>query len=112
MRNIWRSIMTITKEQVLEVLRDCFDPEIPVNIYDLGLIYGIEIPNDDTVEITMTLTSIGCPSAQAIPMDISGKLTDRLGVKNPRVSVVWEPMWSPEKITPAGRLKLGLDDMM
>ena len=99
-----------TKEDVISVIKKCYDPEIPVNVYDLGLIYNIEISEPaDSVGITMSLTTQGCPSAQQIPDQIKGMIASELNIKNVSVSVVWDPPWTPERITPEGKKKLGIE---
>ena len=106
--------MALTKEEVLSALRSCVDPEIPVNIVDLGLIYHIDlVPSSDgnggtAVSIRMTLTSAGCPMSQSISNDVHRKLLALPGVSHARVEIVWEPQWSPERITPEGRRELQL----
>ena len=99
----------ITKEQVIEVAKQCFDPEIPVNIWDLGLIYDIDVkPEAETVNIRMSLTSKHCPAAQSLPDDLKFKITNTLHTKNVSVQVVFDPPWTPERISEAGKKKLGL----
>ncbi len=98
-----------TKEDVIQVAKGCFDPEIPVNIFDLGLIYRIDVPLPDTVTIEMTLTSQGCPSAAAIPQQLEERVRQELGVQHVSVNVVWNPPWSAEMISPEGRKTLHLD---
>jgi metal-sulfur cluster biosynthetic enzyme len=100
-------LASMTQEDlVYEVLKDCFDPEIPLNIVDLGLIYGVDV-QPDTVKIRVSMTSPMCPSHAAISEDIKVKLDDA-GFPNPTVEVVWEPAWSPQRISEAGRKKLGI----
>ena len=99
----------ITKEQVIEIIKQCYDPEIPVNIWDLGLIYDIEIkPETDAVDIRMSLTSQHCPAAQSIPDALKTKLMHGLNLKIANVQVVFDPPWTPERISEAGKKKLGL----
>ncbi len=99
----------VTKDQIIEVIKQCYDPEIPVNIWDLGLIYDIEInPENEDVNIRMSLTSQGCPAAQQIPEQLKSSLTQKLGLKNVRVDVVFDPPWTPERISEEGKKKLGL----
>jgi metal-sulfur cluster biosynthetic enzyme len=94
------------EELVYEVLKDCFDPEIPLNVVDLGLIYQVNVlPNE--VLVKMSMTSPACPSHVAIGEDIKTKLTDA-GFPNPKVEVVWEPAWSPQRISESGRKTLGI----
>jgi metal-sulfur cluster biosynthetic enzyme/rhodanese-related sulfurtransferase len=96
----------ITGEQVIGAIRECFDPEIPLNIYDLGLIYGIDI-DASAIAVKMTLTSEACPSARAIPEDVKKKVA-ALGQPNVTVDVVFDPPWHPSRISPEGKGKLGL----
>ena len=97
-----------TKEEVINVVKQCYDPEIPVNVYDLGLIYDIQVEND-SIRVTMTLTAQGCPAAQALPTSIEDRLRDQLGIENVKVQVVWEPAWTPERISPEGKKVLRLE---
>ena len=98
----------VTVEQVQDVLRECFDPEIPVNIVDLGLIYDIRVEGT-TVEVQMTLTSQGCPSAATIPDQARDRILALAGVTDARVAVVWDPPWDPSRISETGKKQLGLD---
>ncbi len=98
-----------TKEQVIEIAKQCFDPEIPVNIWDLGLIYDINV-QPDRVDVQMSLTSQGCPSAQQIPQDLKTRIMDDLKVKTVNVQVVFDPPWTPERISEEGKKKLGLHE--
>ncbi len=97
---------SLTEAEVVGAIRECFDPEIPLNIYDLGLIYGIDI-DASQVAVKMTLTSEGCPSARTIPEDVRRKIV-ALGQPNVTVDVVWDPPWHPSRISPDGKQKLGL----
>lgn len=94
----------ITKDQVIDVLRTIFDPEIPVNIWDLGLIYELDEATHD-VQIKMTLTAMGCPIGPMIAGEIENKL-QAIGVENVKVDFVWSPPWTPERLTPDGREQL------
>jgi metal-sulfur cluster biosynthetic enzyme len=100
----------ITKEQVIEATKQCFDPEIPVNIWDLGLIYdiGLDEPKN-TVNIRMTLTSQHCPAAKTIPDDVRAKI-QKLGVQDVNIDVVFDPPWTAERISEDGKKKLGIED--
>jgi len=91
----------------MSALYTCFDPEIPVNIYDLGLIYGIKVDPSGAVEIQMTLTSPNCPSAQELPMEVEAKVRAIPGVTAVKVDVVFDPPWDPSKMSEAARLELG-----
>lgn len=96
------------KQQIIDVLETCFDPEIPVNIYELGLIYDIEATEGGDVTIQMTLTSPACPVAGTLPPEVESKIKKVPGVTSCHVEVVWDPPWSPEKMSEAARLQLGL----
>jgi probable FeS assembly SUF system protein SufT len=99
------------EKEVWQALKTCFDPEIPVNIVDLGLIYGMEISqlSDGTrVDVKMTLTAQGCGMGTSIASDARNKILDLPGVVEADVQVVWDPVWTPEKISPEGRALLGI----
>lgn len=95
---------TLTREQAVEVLKMIYDPEIPVNIYDLGLIYDLEVVGWD-VTIKMTLTAVGCPIGPAIAEEIRNKLQS-VGAGNVIVDFVWSPPWTPDRLSEDGRLAL------
>ncbi len=92
----------VTKDEVMGVIKTIFDPEIPVNIYDLGLIYSIDSKPEEVL-VQMTLTTQGCPSAQQIPEMVRSKIQTMLNVPNVRVNVVWDPPWHPSMITEDGK---------
>ena len=94
--------------QVVEALRTCYDPEIPVNIYELGLIYEVKADETGAVAIRMTLTSPYCPAAQSLPPEVEMKAKAVPGVIAARVEIVWDPPWNPSMMTEAARLELGL----
>ncbi len=101
------------EEKVWEQLRHCYDPEIPVNIVDLGLIYGIDVTDDDSghgkrVSLKMTLTAPGCGMGPSLAADAEQRILSVPGVARAEVELVWDPPWSPERISPAGREKLGM----
>src|SRR5262249_21683147 len=96
----------ISEGAVVDALRQCFDPEIPLNIYDLGLIYGVDIA-PEAIAVRMTLTSEACPSARTIPEDVKKRIA-ALGQDNVRVDVVFDPPWHPSRISDEGKQKLGL----
>ncbi len=99
---------TATREEdVIEVLRECFDPEIPVNIVDLGLIYEIAI-KPARVDIKMTLTALGCPMAAEVMQDVRDHLLTLPGVEDAGVELVYEPPWTPDRMTEEARWELGL----
>jgi FeS assembly SUF system protein len=93
--------------QAVEAIRTCYDPEIPVNIYELGLIYEVVVSPQAEVVVTMTLTSPFCPAAQVLPKEVETKVAAVPGVKNASVRVVWEPAWNPSMMSEAARLELG-----
>jgi len=101
------------EDEVWAVLKTCYDPEIPVNIVDLGLIYSMEIKKTDgggkRAEVKMTLTAQGCGMGPSIAADARQKILTLPGVQEAQVDVVWEPPWGPQMITPDGRKKLGMD---
>jgi len=97
---------SVSEAQVVAAIRECYDPEIPINIYDLGLVYGIDIA-EAGIAVRMTLTSEGCPSARTIPEDVRRKIA-ALGQPNVTVDVVWDPPWHPSRISADGKQKLGL----
>ncbi len=96
------------KERVIAVLRQIYDPEIPVNLYDLGLIYGIDVSDDGEVDVTMTLTTPHCPVAESMPYEVETKLLSIEGVKDVRVHLVWDPPWDMSRMSDEARLELGL----
>jgi FeS assembly SUF system protein len=96
------------EERVIEALRLVYDPEIPVNIYDLGLIYGIDVAPDDRVQIKMTLTAPGCPVAGNIVAEVERRVENIDEVRSAAVELVWDPPWSKEKMSEAALLELGL----
>ncbi|HUI11132.1 MAG TPA: iron-sulfur cluster assembly protein [Bacteroidota bacterium] len=93
--------------QVLEALRTCYDPEIPVNIYEMGLVYDVRVALDGGVLVTMTLTSPSCPAAQSLPREVEAKVRAITGVTAVKVNVVWDPQWNPSMMSEAARLELG-----
>jgi len=98
----------LIKEQITEQIRTVFDPEIPVNIYELGMIYDVAVKNEGVVDITMTLTSPSCPAAQIIPAEVKQKAEMVKGVTTAQVNVVWEPRWDPSMMSEEARLTLGM----
>jgi len=95
------------RESVIEVLRSIFDPEIPVNIYELGLVYGIEIDEENHVRVRMTLTSPMCPVAESLPPEVEQKVRQIPGVAHAEVDLTWEPSWNPSMMSEAAKLQLG-----
>ena len=99
---------TVIEAQVLDALRTCFDPEIPVNIYELGLIYDVHADSAGVVSIQMTLTSPHCPAVQSLPAEIESKVKEVPGVTDVKIDLVWDPPWDPSKMSEAARLQLGM----
>ena len=99
---------SIIEAQVVEKLQTCFDPEIPVNIHELGLIYGVQVDDTGAVIVRMTLTTPHCPAAQSLPSEVARKVKEVQGVTSATVDVVWEPPWNPSMMTEAARLELGM----
>src|SRR5690242_2473996 len=96
-----------TEQEVYDVLKNCYDPEIPVNIVDLGLIYDVKIEGEK-VDVKMTLTARGCHMSTYIADDAKQKILGLPGIKDANVEIVWDPPWNPEMITVDGKKKLGL----
>lgn len=105
--------MPVTEQDVMSALKSCYDPEIPVNIVDLGLIYGVKFdpaPDDkQDVNIEMTLTAQGCPEHVNISMQVKSRLEQLPGIRNATVNVVWSPPWTPERLSPDARKQLGIE---
>ena len=95
------------KERIVEVLKTCYDPEIPIDIYELGLIYAVEVSPEGDAEVEMTLTSPACPVAESLPPEVEAKVRNVEGVRNARVDVVWDPPWDKDKMSEAAQLQLG-----
>lgn len=95
-------------EAVIAALRDIFDPEIPVNIYDLGLIYGVEIDDGGSVAVAMTLTTPHCPVAESMPGEVEMRICTVPGVRDAEVNLVWDPPWDPAKMSDEAKLELGM----
>lgn len=95
-------------ELVIEALKDIYDPEIPVNLYDLGLIYGVEVEEGGHVAITMTLTTPHCPVAESMPGEVELRVGAVPGVGSVEVNLVWDPPWDPAKMSDEARLELGM----
>ncbi len=95
-------------EAVVDTLKSIYDPEIPVNIYDLGLIYGVEITPDNHAIVTMTLTTPHCPVAESMPGEIEMQVGSVPGVGHSEVNLVWDPPWDPQKMSDEAKLELGM----
>jgi FeS assembly SUF system protein len=100
--------VTALGERVIEALRTVYDPEIPVNIYELGLVYRIDVEDDNSVRIEMTLTSPHCPVAETMPGEVEQKILAVEGVTGCKVEIVWEPTWNPTMMTEEAQLELGM----
>ena len=96
------------RPRIIDAICSVYDPELPVNIWELGLIYDIDIDSERRVQVQMTLTSPGCPSAQALPLEVERRVREVEGVADVFVEVVWEPPWSPERMSDAAKLQLGM----
>jgi FeS assembly SUF system protein len=94
--------------QIVEVLSTIFDPEIPVDIYELGLIYEIAVDSDHVVGVRMTLTAPGCPAAQSLPVEVVNKLKQLPGITDAHVDIVWDPPWDKDRMSDAAKLQLGM----
>jgi FeS assembly SUF system protein len=93
---------------IVDALKTVFDPEIPVNIYELGLIYDVDIQEGGRVQVKMTLTSPGCPVAGSLPGEVKAKVESVPGVASADVELVWDPSWNPSMMSEAARLQLGM----
>jgi FeS assembly SUF system protein len=98
----------VIEKQVIEALRTCYDPEIPVNIYELGLIYEVKVAPNGVVNVRMTLTSPACPSAQELPIEAEAKVRTVPDVTDAKVEVVFDPPWDSSMMSEAAKLQLGL----
>jgi FeS assembly SUF system protein len=95
-------------EGVVAALKEIFDPEIPVNIYDLGLIYGVDVGDDSDVTVTMTLTTPHCPVAESMPGEVELRIGAVPGIGDAEVELVWDPPWDPQKMSDEAKLELGM----
>ena len=95
-------------EAIVNALKDIYDPEIPVNIYDLGLIYGVDVDAEGAAVITMTLTTPHCPVAESMPGEVELRVSSVPGVRDAEVNLVWDPPWDPAKMSDEARLELGM----
>ncbi len=95
------------REHLVAVLKNIYDPEIPVNIYDIGLIYRLEVDDEGRVEIEMTLTSPACPVAGTLPAEVEGTICAQDGVREVKFALTWDPPWTPERMSEAAQLELG-----
>lgn len=96
------------RERVIDTIKTCYDPEIPVDIWEMGLIYAVDVSSEGAVAIRMTLTSPACPVAGSLPPEVEEKVREVEGVKDVRVDVVWDPPWNPGMMSEAARLELNM----
>tara|TARA_B100000767_G_C19236174_1_gene317275 strand:+ start:157 stop:459 length:303 start_codon:yes stop_codon:yes gene_type:complete len=100
--------MSNLKENIIKEIKKIYDPEIPVNIYELGLIYKIDVQEDNKINVEMTLTSPNCPVAESLPIMVKEHIMKVEGVKNVELKLVWDPPWSKDKMSDAAKLELNL----
>ena len=96
------------KEKIIEEIKKIYDPEIPVNIYDLGLIYDIKVENKNTAKVKMTLTSPNCPVAESLPKEVKDGIMQVEGIENVDLDLVWDPPWDKDRMSEAAKLELNL----
>ena len=96
------------KEQIIEEIKKIYDPEIPVNIYELGLIYDIKLENNDTAKVKMTLTSPNCPVAESLPKEVKDSIMQVQGIEKVDLDLVWDPPWNKDMMSEAAKLELNL----
>ncbi|HEU4718026.1 MAG TPA: SUF system Fe-S cluster assembly protein [Bacteroidia bacterium] len=94
-------------QKIIDAIKTCYDPEIPVDIWELGLIYGIDVSDDNEVKILMTLTSPNCPAAESLPPDVENKVRDVEGVRAATVEVTFDPPWEKDMMSEVAQLELG-----
>jgi FeS assembly SUF system protein len=99
---------TALRDEVIQVLKGIYDPEIPVNIYEMGLVYEVDVDDDSNVHILMTLTSPMCPVAESLPPEVEEKVAAVEGVGKTTVELTWDPPWNPEMMSEAAKLELGM----
>jgi FeS assembly SUF system protein len=98
----------VLKPAIVEAIKTVFDPEIPVNIWELGLVYDVFVGANDVAVVQMTLTAPGCPAAQSLPVEVAEKVKAVPGVADAKVDVVWEPAWTKDRMSDAAKLQLGM----
>jgi len=96
------------RQEVIDAISSCYDPEIPVNIWELGLIYDLDVRDEGRIGVQMTLTSPSCPVAESLPAEVERKIREVPGVRDVDFALVWEPPWSPERMSEAAKLTLGM----
>ena len=107
-RDVSQSPALQIRDRVIAVLKTVYDPEIPVDIYELGLVYGVEVTDDGEVHVTMTLTTPMCPVAETLPPEVEDKVRNVVGVKDCTLDLVWDPPWSVDMMSDAARLELNM----
>ena len=100
--------MSDLKEKIIEEIKKIYDPEIPVNIYELGLIYDIKLENNDTAKVKMTLTSPNCPVAESLPKEVKDSIMQVEGIEKVDLDLVWDPPWNKDMMSEAAKLELNL----
>tara|TARA_B100000941_G_C28379268_1_gene486420 strand:- start:299 stop:598 length:300 start_codon:yes stop_codon:yes gene_type:complete len=96
------------KDKIIEEIKKIYDPEIPVNIYDLGLIYKIDVKDGNNITIDMTLTSPNCPVADSLPNNVKGNVLKIDGIKDVKINLVWDPPWTKDKMSETAKIELNL----
>lgn len=96
------------KKAVVDVIKTCYDPELPVDIYELGLIYNLQVKPSGLVKVIMTLTSPTCPVVDTLPLEVERKIKKIAGVSDVHLRIVWDPPWAPERMTEAAKLACGI----
>lgn len=102
------SVAMQIRDRIIAVIKTVYDPEIPVDIYELGLVYGVEVTDDGEAHVTMTLTSPMCPVAETLPPEVEDKVRNVIGVKDVSLDLVWDPPWSVDMMSDAARLELNM----
>ena len=97
-----------TKDKIIEEIKKIYDPELPVNIYELGLIYDIQVENNNFAKIKMTLTSPNCPVAESLPVEVKNKVMKVEGIENVNLELIWDPPWNKDMMSEAAKLELNL----
>ncbi len=108
MTNITDNDIKPLNERVVDVLKSCYDPEIPVNIFDLGLIYSVDVNDGNDVDVLMTLTSPACPVAETLPPEVEQKIRELPDVNSAKVTITFDPPWDKEMMSEEARLELGM----
>jgi FeS assembly SUF system protein len=102
------SVAMQIRDRIIATIKTVYDPEIPVDIYELGLIYGVEVTDDGEAHVTMTLTTPMCPVAETLPPEVEDKIRNVIGVKDVSLDLVWDPPWSVDMMSDAARLELNM----